>query len=67
MLTDCLIAAQAITRDAQLWTLDRDFERTARCSPLNLFTLEGGPVPTANAEIPPPRSAATPFVKGGVR
>jgi hypothetical protein len=36
-LVDCLIAAQAITRSAQLWSLDSDFERIARYSGLKLF------------------------------
>ena len=34
---DCLIAAQTIRRRAELWTLDTDFERIARCCDLRLF------------------------------
>lgn len=33
---DCLIAAQAINADADLWTLDRDFERIAGVTTLRL-------------------------------
>jgi hypothetical protein len=36
-LVDCLIAAQAITRGAQLWSLDADFEGMARHCELKLF------------------------------
>ena len=39
-LVDCLIAAQAISIDAKLWTLDRDFKQIARHSELRLFTVE---------------------------
>ena len=35
---DCLIAAQAISSGATLWTLDHDFERIARASGLKLYT-----------------------------
>ena len=35
---DCLIAALTIGRDAQLWTLDEDFQRIARFSDLKLYT-----------------------------
>ena len=36
-LADCLIAAQAISRSAALWTLDSDFKRIARHCELKLF------------------------------
>lgn len=39
-LVDCLIAAQAISHHAKLWTLDRDFAQIARHSELRLFTIE---------------------------
>ena len=34
---DCLIAAQTITRNGQLLTTDKDFDRMASCSGLRLF------------------------------
>jgi len=37
---DCLIAAQAITANHELFTTDPDFDAIAKLSPLKLFKLE---------------------------